>query len=69
MKYLLPAIVFIEYDNRLFTRWRHFTHYQNPLRPGLHKTCYLSSSIQARRWSFTVWLGSVQVLYHTCEGL
>ena len=43
MKYLLPAFVFIEYDNRLFTRWRHFTHYQNPLRPGLHKAFYRSS--------------------------
>ena len=43
MKYLLPAFVFIEYDNSLFTRWRHFTHCQNPLRPGLHKMFYRSS--------------------------
>ena len=43
MKYLLPSFVFIEYDNRLFTRWRHFTHYQNPLRPELHKTFYRSN--------------------------
>ena len=32
MKYLSPAFLFIEYDNRLFARWRHFTHYQNPLK-------------------------------------
>ena len=43
MKYLLPAFVFIQYDNRLFTRWRHFTQYQNPLRPGLNETFYRSS--------------------------
>ena len=47
MKYLLPAFVFIEYDNRPLARWRHFTHYQNPVRPGLHKTFYRSSYIQA----------------------
>ena len=33
MEYLSHAIVFIEYDNRLFTCWRHFTHFQNPLTP------------------------------------
>ena len=43
MKYLLPAFVFIECVNWLFTRRHHFTHYQNPLRPGLHKTFYRSS--------------------------
>ena len=43
MKYQLPAFVFIEYGNRLFTRWRHFTHYQNPLRGRLHKTFYRST--------------------------
>ena len=43
MKCLLPAFVFIEYDNRLFTRWRQFTHYQNPLRHGFNKTFYRSS--------------------------
>ena len=31
MKCLLPAFVFIEYANRLFTRWRQFTHYQTRL--------------------------------------
>ena len=30
MEYLSQAIVFIEYDNRLFACWRHFTHFQNP---------------------------------------
>ena len=68
MKYLLPAIVFIEYDNRLFTRWRHFTHYQNPVRPGLHKTFYRSKS-RPDGGFLKCELGSVQVVCHTCEGL
>ena len=33
VEYLSHAIVFIEYDNRLFACWRHFTHFQNPLTP------------------------------------
>ena len=37
------AFVVIQYDNRLFARWRHFTLYQSRLRPGLHKTFYRSS--------------------------
>ena len=36
MKYLSHPFVFIEYDNRLFARWLHFTQYQNPLNPGSH---------------------------------
>ena len=31
MKHLSHGFVFIENDDRLFARWRHFTHYQNPL--------------------------------------
>ena len=34
------ASVFIEYNNRLIARWRHFTQYQNPLNPGLHEAFY-----------------------------
>ena len=36
MKCLSHPFVFIEYDNRLFARWLHYTQYQNPLNPGSH---------------------------------
>ena len=36
MKYPSDPFVFIEYDNRLFARWLHYTQYQNPLNPGSH---------------------------------
>ena len=70
MKCLLPAFVFIEYDNRLFTRWRHFTHYQDPQRPGLHKTFYRCIAKSRPDGGVLLCeLGSVQVVYHSCEGL
>ena len=39
VEYLSHAIVFIEYDNRLFACWRHFTHFQNPLTGPLRPDC------------------------------
>ena len=33
MEYLSHSFVFIDYDNRVFACWRHFTHFQNPLTP------------------------------------
>ena len=43
----VTSVCFYEYDNRLFACWRHFTHYQNPLNPGLHQGFYqLSYKIQ-----------------------
>ena len=61
------AFVFIEYDNRLFLRWRHFTLYQNPLRPGLHKRSTDLAKSKPDGGVLLCELGSVQVVYHSCE--